>query len=157
MDFEAENTKRMKVFSFPLMWMVWDQMKSDLCQSKQWIVANDYGLVVTTPQHFLLRLCTWLFPYQRVIERDVHYSRNALPLDKIWHYENWAAEWQNDKIPAKTQISLGIDQVWSESSLSAWRMAPYLPIKRTTEPLIRLCGCAFARRTGHFVGFALCG
>ena len=36
----------------------------------------------------------------------------------------WAATWQNQKMsvrPAKTQISLGIHPVWSESSLSAWR------------------------------------
>ena len=36
----------------------------------------------------------------------------------------WAAAWQNqqnDMHPAKTQISLGIRPVWSESSLSAWR------------------------------------
>ena len=40
--------------------------------------------------------------------------------------------------PAKTQISLGIRPVWSESSLSAWRK---LPIKRTAKTLIRLGGC----------------
>ena len=36
----------------------------------------------------------------------------------------WAATWQNqwsDCAPVKTQISLGIRPVWSESSLSAWR------------------------------------
>ena len=36
----------------------------------------------------------------------------------------WASAWQNqqnDVRPAKTQISLGIHPVWSESSLSAWR------------------------------------
>ena len=35
----------------------------------------------------------------------------------------WAASWQTNKVsvcPAKTQISLGIRPVWSESSLSAW-------------------------------------
>ena len=44
------------------------------------------------------------------------------------HYRNdqpnWAASWQNqqnDLRPAKTQISLGIRPVWSESSLSTWR------------------------------------
>ena len=34
---------------------------------------------------------------------------------------SWAASWQNHVRPAKTQISLGIHPVWSESSLSAWR------------------------------------
>ena len=36
----------------------------------------------------------------------------------------WDAAWQNqqnDVRPAKTQISLGIRPVWSESSLCAWR------------------------------------
>ena len=36
----------------------------------------------------------------------------------------WAVTWQTNKMtvrPAKTQISLGIRPVWSESSLSAWR------------------------------------
>ena len=36
----------------------------------------------------------------------------------------WAASWQKNKLtvrPAKTQISLGIRPVCSESSLSAWR------------------------------------
>ena len=39
--------------------------------------------------------------------------------------KNWDAEGQNQQNdpvrPAKTQISLGIHPVWSESSLSAWR------------------------------------
>ena len=37
---------------------------------------------------------------------------------------DWAAAWQNqqnDVRPMKTQISLGIRPVWSESSLYAWR------------------------------------
>ena len=37
----------------------------------------------------------------------------------------WAASWQNPTKwhvrPAKTQVSLGIRPVWSESSLSAWK------------------------------------
>ena len=43
--------------------------------------------------------------------------------------------------PAKTQISLGIRPVWSESSLSAWRKLVSLPIERTAKTLIRLGGC----------------
>ena len=38
----------------------------------------------------------------------------------------WAATWQNNKVtmrPAKTQISLGIRPVWSESSLCTQRVA----------------------------------
>ena len=40
--------------------------------------------------------------------------------------------------PAKTQISLGICPVWSESSFSAWRT---LSIERTAKTLIRLGEC----------------
>ena len=46
--------------------------------------------------------------------------------------------------PAKTQISLGIRPVWSESSLCAqwWAKAPsFLHADRTAKTLIRLGGC----------------
>ena len=44
--------------------------------------------------------------------------------------------------PAKTQISLGIRPVWSESWLSAWKtLGPQLPIERSVKTLIRLGGC----------------
>ena len=44
--------------------------------------------------------------------------------------------------PAKTQISLGIHPVWSESSLSAWRkLGSLAPIERTAKTLIRLGRC----------------
>ena len=44
--------------------------------------------------------------------------------------------------PAKTQISLGIRQVWSKSSLSAWRNLRSLPTnEHTAKTLIRLGGC----------------
>ena len=44
--------------------------------------------------------------------------------------------------PPKTQISLDISPVRSESSLSVWRtMGPRLPIERTAKTLIRLGGC----------------
>ena len=42
---------------------------------------------------------------------------------QTWRIVKWATTWQNHKVtvrPAKTQISLGIRPVWSESSLSAW-------------------------------------
>ena len=46
--------------------------------------------------------------------------------------------------PAKTQTSLGIRTVWSESSLSAWRKFGPLatvPTESTAKTLIRLGGC----------------
>ena len=62
--------------------------------------------------------------------------------------------------PAKTQISLGIRPVWSESSLSAWRELGSLATHwahsedsdQTTGRMPRLI-CVFAGRTCHFVGF----
>ena len=44
--------------------------------------------------------------------------------------------------PAKTQISLSICQVWSESLLSAWRkLGSLATIERTAKTLIRLGEC----------------
>ena len=61
--------------------------------------------------------------------------------------------------PAKTQISLGIRPVWSESSLSAWRKLRSLAThwahsedSDQTGWMPRLIW-VFAGRTGHFVGF----
>ena len=61
--------------------------------------------------------------------------------------------------PAKTQISLGIRPVWSESSLSAWRKVGSLATQWAhskdsdqTGRMPRLIW-GFAGRTGHFVGF----
>ena len=73
--------------------------------------------------------------------------------------------------PAKTQISLGIRPVWSESSLSALNNIEYF-LMQTVKTLIRLVPNAdsedsdqtgqmhrliwvFAGRKGHFVGFVM--
>ena len=63
--------------------------------------------------------------------------------------------------PAKTQISLGIRPVWSESLLSAWRSLRSLAILRAhskdsdqTGHLPSLIG-VFARHTGNFLGFVM--
>ena len=62
---------------------------------------------------------------------------------------------------AKTQISLGIRPVWSESSLSAWRKLGFLATHWThsegsdqTRRMPRLI-CVFAGRTCHIVGFVM--
>ena len=76
--------------------------------------------------------------------------------------EKWAVSWQNQQngmCPAKTQISLGICPVWSESSLSAWRKlgsltthwAHYKDSDQTGQ-MPKLI-CVFAGCTCHFVGF----
>ena len=56
----------------------------------------------------------------------IHMHRNMYTNNKGMVYFDciWATAWQNqqnDVRPAKTQISLGIHPVWSESSLAAWR------------------------------------
>ena len=63
--------------------------------------------------------------------------------------------------PAKTQISLGIRPVWSESSLSAWRNIGPLTTywahsedSDQTGQMPRLIW-VFAGSTGHFVGFVM--
>ena len=62
--------------------------------------------------------------------------------------------------PTKTQVSLGVCPVWSESSLSAWRkLGSSATIKRTaktdqTGQMPRLIW-VFAGRTCHFVGFVM--
>ena len=63
--------------------------------------------------------------------------------------------------PAKTQISLGIRPVWSESSLSAWRKLGSLATNWAhsedsdqTGRMPRLIW-VFAGRTCHFVGFVM--
>ena len=63
--------------------------------------------------------------------------------------------------PAKTQISLGICPVWSESSLSAWRKPGSLPThwahsedSDQTGWMPRLIW-VFAGRTCYFVGFEM--
>ena len=61
--------------------------------------------------------------------------------------------------PAKTQISLGIRPVWSESSLSAWRklgsLATHWAYNEDSDQTGRMPRLiwVFARRTCHFVGF----
>ena len=61
--------------------------------------------------------------------------------------------------PAKTQISLGIHPVWSESSLSAWRKLGSLSTHWVqAKTLIRLGGCPGWPESllgAHFVGFVM--
>ena len=63
--------------------------------------------------------------------------------------------------PAKTQISLGIRRVWSESSLSAWRnlgsLATHWAHSEDSDQTGRMPRLiwVFAGRTCHFVGFVM--
>ena len=63
--------------------------------------------------------------------------------------------------PAKTQISLGIRPIWSESSLSAWRklgsLATYWAHSEDSDQIGRMHRLiwAFAGRTRHYVGFVV--
>ena len=77
---------------------------------------------------------------------------------------NWTFEPKPNKwhvCPAKTQISLGIRPVWSESSLSPWRKLGSLCThwvhskdSDQTGRMPRLIW-VFAGHTGHFVGFLM--
>ena len=60
---------------------------------------------------------------------------------------------------AKSQISLGIPRVWSESSLSTWTDLGFLATnwarREDSDQSVRMTRLiwVFAGRTGHFVGF----
>ena len=60
--------------------------------------------------------------------------------------------------PTKTQISLGIRPVWSESSLSAWRklgsLATHWAHSEDSDQTGRMIW-VFVGRTSHFVGFVV--
>ena len=53
------------------------------------------------------------------LERPCLILKGATPTDHLRHLMTKPTKWHVR--PAKTQISLGIRLVWSESSLSAWR------------------------------------
>ena len=78
-----------------------------------------------------------------------HLSRNTTVPTK-WHV-----------CPAKTQISLGIRPVWSESSLSAWRnlgsLASHCAHSEDSDQTGRMPRLiwVFAGRTCHFAGFVV--
>ena len=79
---------------------------------------------------------------------DSSYMNRLMTKQTKWHVR-----------PAKTQITLGIRPVWSESSLSAWRKLRSLATQwghsedsDQTGRMPRLIW-VFAGRTGHFVGF----
>ena len=63
--------------------------------------------------------------------------------------------------PAKTQLSLGIRPIWSESSLSAWRnfgsLATHWAHIEDSDQTGRMPKLVwvFARRTGHVVAFVV--
>ena len=80
---------------------------------------------------------------------------------------NWADSWQKPTKwhvrPAKTQISLGVRPVWSESSLSAWTKLGSLATHWASTQCPRTDGrgrmprliWVFAGRTVIFVGFVM--
>ena len=76
---------------------------------------------------------------------------------------NWAKAWQNQQnhvCPAKTQISLGIRPVWSESLLSTWRSVWSIVTHNANSKYSDQTGCmprliwVFIVRTAHFVGYS---
>ena len=85
--------------------------------------------------------------FESFYNAEVHLSRLMTKPTK-WHVR-----------PAKTQISLGIRPVWSESSLSAWRkpgsLATHWAHSEESDQTGRMPRLiwVFAGRTCHFVGF----
>ena len=89
-------------------------------------------------------------------------ASGGLPLrypDRKRHFSHRMTKWHVR--PAKTQISLGIRPVWSESSLSAWRNLGSLAThwayggSDQTGWVPRLIG-VFAGRTGHWAYRSCC-
>ena len=81
------------------------------------------------------------------------------PESYLSHSMTKATKWH--VCPVKTQISLGIHPVWSESSLAAWRKLRSLATHKAhsedsdqSGQLPRLIW-VFPGRTGHFVGFVM--
>ena len=96
---------------------------------------------------------------------DYHFHlRSTLEVFWTMHNNKWATTWQNNNVamrPARSQITLGIRPVWSESSLSAWRKLGSLAthwahseVSDQTGRMPRLIW-VFAGRTYHFVGFVV--
>ena len=93
--------------------------------------------------------------------------RTSSLLSLVWKTKSsfkWATSWQTHKMavhPAKTQISLGICPVWSESLLPAWRnlgsSATHWAHREDSDQSGRIPRLiwVFAGRTCHFVGFVM--
>ena len=77
--------------------------------------------------YLVKNLCRHIFAWCRSFNNSFHIKWSVQTLCHLFlnksMQNNWAASWQNQQsvCPAKTQISLGIRPVRSESSLSAWR------------------------------------
>ena len=102
--------------------------------------------------------CSWLVGKCSVINVKVlQYTCTVAQNYKISERKTKSTKWHMH--PVKTQISLGISPIWSESLLSASRRFGSLkqPIKHTAKTLVRLSGCPgwseSALGTGHSVGF----
>ena len=109
-------------------------------------------------------LMTWLLimqyrPWPIADSKAALYIRNNAEWDYLSRIMTKPTKWHVR--PEKTQISLGICSVWSESSLSAWRKPGSLATNWAhtedsdqTGQMPRLIW-VFAGRTCHFVGFVM--
>ena len=139
----AVHLKKHWVISYPLstqrmLWSEWVDAQADL--SLRW-----------THRSFC-----WFCHAAAHIEKDGKSSQNY---HQMSHLMTKPTKWHAHS--AKTQISLGICPVWSESSLSAWRSTGLLAIhwahsegSDQTGPMPRLIW-VFAGCIGHFAGFVM--
>ena len=135
------NSPKSFIHNIQMMWMVINALDRSC-----WKLRNRYSYVPS----WIQTCCT--VPIVMAIYRPNMHSNAWLsrPTTKPtkWHVR-----------PAKTQISLGIRPVWSESSLSAWRklgsFATYWAHSEDSDQTGRMPMLiwGFAGRTCHSVGF----
>ena len=105
----------------------------------------------------------WFRWRSKVISRSVRPEagrRNSKLRDERWNEPRHDKTNEVTVRPAKTQISLGIRPVWSESSLSTWRnIGPLTACLAHSENWSDRADAqviwVFAGRTCHFVGFVV--
>ena len=127
------------------------------CSKTVW---SGYTLFATASMHcYMLKLSCSNF-------RKITAIISSIPILHFLQYSQsiWAASWQNqqnDFVPSKTQVSLGIRPVWSESLLCAQWVAKDPSFLHAdsedsdqTERMPRLIW-VFAGITCHFVGFVM--
>ena len=119
-------------------WMAGNTIKSG--RSSTWGFPEIYSWTCSRCSY-----CRWSSPvsYLRLLSSRARLQVNESEHDKT---TKWSVR------PAKTQISLGIRPVWSESSLSAWRNLGSLA---SYWARMRRLNWVFAGRTCNFVGFVV--
>ena len=114
----------------------------------------------------LLKMClgreklptVWTCPQGSLPKQEpVFWWKGCWSTEGIWKFNEMSRRMPKPTkwpvCPAKTQISLGICPVWSESSLSTWRKLGSLATH--WRPWSDWAVWVFAKRIVHFVGFVM--